>query len=78
MRAQEHRLDLSRLPKALRQRLERELSTPKYEAPGQKIVETKKTIKKRLGVSPDLADGANIAMYSVPNPKGEIISSGRW
>jgi hypothetical protein len=78
IRAQEHRLDLSRLDPKLRKRLERELSTPKYEAPGQKIVETKKKIKARLGESPDLADGANIAMYTVINPKGEIISSGRW
>lgn len=77
-RAQKKTLDLSRIEPKLRQRLERELSTPTYEAPGVKIVETKKSIKKRLGVSPDLADGANLAMYNVPNPKDEIISSGRW
>jgi hypothetical protein len=78
VRAQRKTLDLSRLEAKLRKRLERELSTPTYEAPGYKIVESKKSIKKRLSVSPDLADGANIAMYNVPNPKGEIISSGRW
>lgn len=78
LRAQEKRLDLSRIEKGLRKRLERELATPKYEAPGQKVVETKKSIKKRLGQSPDLADGANIAMFNVANPKQDIISAGRW
>jgi hypothetical protein len=70
-RARERRLDLSRLPKELRERLERELSSPKYKAPGQKIVEDKATMKKRLGYSPDLADGSNLAFYEAP-VKGSV------
>lgn len=62
-RAKEKRLDLSRLRKEIRERLERELSAPKYKAPGQKIVEEKSQMKIRLGYSPDLADGANLAFY---------------
>lgn len=62
-RARTKRLDLSRLRKDIRERLERELSAPKYKAPGHKIVEDKATMKKRLGYSPDLADGSNLAFY---------------
>lgn len=62
-RARTKRLDLSRLRKDIRERLERELSAPKYKAPGQKVVEDKAAMKKRLGYSPDLADGANLAFY---------------
>jgi hypothetical protein len=65
-RAREKRLDLSRLRKDIRERLEREMSAPKYKAPGQKIVEEKAQMKKRLGYSPDLADGANLAFYQEP------------
>ena len=60
-RAREKRLDLSRLRQDIRQRLERELSAPKYKAPGQKVVEDKAQMKTRLGYSPDLADGMNLA-----------------
>jgi len=60
-RAREKRLDLSRLRKEIRERLERELSAPKYKAPGQKVVEDKAQMKARLGYSPDLADGMNLA-----------------
>lgn len=62
-RAQEKRLDYSRVRQDIRQRLEREWSAPKYKAPGYKIVEEKEKMKKRLGYSPDLADGANLAFY---------------
>lgn len=65
-RAKEKRLDLSRLRKDIRERLERELSAPKYKAPGQKVVEDKAQMKKRLGYSPDLADGMNLAFYQAP------------
>lgn len=68
-RARSKRLDLSRLRKDIRERLERELSAPKYKAPGQKVVEDKATMKKRLGYSPDLADGANLAFYQEPEPR---------
>lgn len=62
-RAQEKRLDYSRVRQDIRQRLEREWSAPKYKAPGYKIVEEKEKMKARLGYSPDLADGANLAFY---------------
>ena len=67
-RAKEKRLDLSRLRKDVRERLERELSAPKYKAPGQKVVEDKAKMKERLGYSPDLADGLNLAFYSGEQP----------
>lgn len=62
-RAQEKRLDYSRVRQDIRLRLEREWSAPSYKAPGQKVVEPKADMKKRLGYSPDLADGANLAFY---------------
>lgn len=65
-RAQEKRLDYSRLRQDIRLKLEREWSTPKYKSPGYKIVEEKEKMKKRLGYSPDLADGANLAFYQKP------------
>ena len=61
-RAKEHRLDLSRIPKEMRDKLIRELSSPKYSVKsGKKTVEEKSEMKKRLGVSPDLADTVNLA-----------------
>lgn len=70
VRAREKRLDLSRLRKDIRERLERELSAPKYKSPGQKIVEDKAQMKTRLGYSPDLADGCNLAFAPAPKKKG--------
>lgn len=64
-RAREKRLDLSWLRQDIRERLKRELSAPKYKAPGQKIVEPKAETKSRLGQSPDLADGLNLAFAPV-------------
>lgn len=72
-RSSTKRLDLSRLRKDIRERLERELSAPKYKAPGQKVVEDKATMKKRLGYSPDLADGANLAFYQEPVVNDRIL-----
>jgi hypothetical protein len=69
-RAQEKRLDFSRLRQDIRVKLEREWSTPKYKAPGYKVVEEKEKMKARLGFSPDLADGANLAFYSVQQTIG--------
>lgn len=69
-RAKSKRLDLSRLRKDIRERLVRELSAPKYKAPGHKIVEAKAEMKTRLGYSPDLADGANLTFYSPPTVGG--------
>jgi hypothetical protein len=65
-RAQEKRLDCSRLRQDIRRNLEREWSAPKYRSPGYKIVEEKEKMKVRLGYSPDLADGANLAFYQKP------------
>lgn len=77
LRAQRKALDLSRLDPKMRRNLERELSTPTYKAPGQKVVEEKEQIKKRLdGASPDLADGANLAFYQPPI-KGVVRVAGR-
>lgn len=65
-RARERRLDLSRLPADLRRRLVKELSAPKYRIEaGKKIVEEKAKMKERLGYSPDLADGVNLAFAPV-------------
>ena len=72
-RAQEKRLDYSRLRQDIRVKLEREWSAPKYKAPGYKIVEEKEKMKKRLGYSPDLADGANLAFYAEPT-KGKALN----
>jgi hypothetical protein len=72
-RARDKRLDLSRLRKDVRDRLERELSAPKYKSPGQKVVEDKATMKARLGYSPDLADSCNLAYYD-DEGKGKFFS----
>lgn len=81
-RAQEKRLDYSRLRQDIRVKLEREWSAPKYKAPGYKIVEEKEKMKKRLGYSPDLADGANLAFYSVAQHKAgkpiAVTQVNRW
>ena len=62
--ARRRELDLSRLPRDIREQLERELTTPRW-APnnsGAKQVESKDEIKKRLGgESPNLADACNLA-----------------
>lgn len=68
-RAKDKRLDLSRLRRDMRERLEREFSAPKYKAPGQKVVEEKSQMKIRLGYSPDLADGANLAFAPPDKPR---------
>jgi hypothetical protein len=75
-RAQEKRLDYSRIRQDIRQRLEREWSTPKYKSPGYKVVEEKEKMKARLGYSPDLADGANLAFYQEPSQGAWGVS--RW
>lgn len=72
-RARDKRLDLSRLRKDIREQLEKELSAPKYKSPGQKVVEDKAQMKSRLGYSPDLADGCNLAFYEGGKP-GKIVT----
>lgn len=63
--ARERRLDLSRVPRDLREKAIRELGTPKYknDSRGRKVVEPKDQIKSRLGASPDLADAINLSLY---------------
>ena len=74
VRVKDKRFDCSRLRKDLRERLEREMSAPKYKAPGQKVVEPKETMKSRLGYSPDLADGANLAFYEAkPSASFQVV-----
>src|SRR5207302_3344268 len=77
VRAKEKKLDLSRLRKEIRDRLERELSAPKYKSPGQKIVEDKSQMKARLGYSPDLADGLNLA-FAPDSVQVSTFTPGRW
>ena len=72
-RVREKRFDLSRLPQEVRTRMERELSAPKYKAPGQKVVEDKAQMKARLGYSPDLADGCNLAFAPSHKPVWRLI-----
>jgi len=63
-RVREKNLDMSRLPMEIRRTLVKELATPMYKVVGgKKVVEDKSETKKRLGASPDLADGFNLAFY---------------
>jgi intein/homing endonuclease len=64
-RAMAMEMDFSRLTPDIRQRLVKELSLPRYEndSKGRKVVDEKKTIKKNLKYSPDLADGWNLTIY---------------
>ncbi len=63
-RAKDGNLDLSRLDMDVRRKLQKELGTPMYKvSSGKKVVEDKSETKKRLGSSPDLADGFNLAFY---------------
>lgn len=63
-RAKIKNLDISRLPPDIRRKLIKELSTPMYKIRGgKKVVEEKDETKKRLGESPDLADGFNLSFY---------------
>lgn len=77
LRAQSKRLDLSKLRRSIRVKLERELAAPRYEALDQKVVESKKAMKKRLDYSPDLADAANLSFYDPPVPISFIKVTGR-
>lgn len=69
-RIRDKELDLSPLPRELRDKLVHELSAPKYKVDnsGRKVVEPKEETKKTLGFSPDVADGFNLAYGHV----------GRW
>lgn len=69
-RARDKQLDFSRLPRDIRERLIKELATPKWrpDSAGRKVVDDKDAIKKVLGFSPDLADGWNLANYK-PRPR---------
>jgi phage terminase large subunit len=57
-------VDYSRLPPDIKKALVKELTMPTYEVRGgKKVVEPKEKMKNRLKVSPDLADGFNLAFY---------------
>jgi phage terminase large subunit len=64
-RFKDREIDYSRLEPDLKRALTKELSAPMYEvnSKGKKVVEDKAKMKKRLGESPDLADGFNLAFY---------------
>jgi hypothetical protein len=70
-RAMKGQMDLSRLPKPVRDRLENQLLTPAYKLlPGGAVqVEPKEDIKKRLKRSPDDADALLVCYYD-----GEVWS----
>lgn len=73
-RAKAQNMDLSRLPPDIRRKLMKELSTPLYKVTGgKKVVEDKSDTKKRLGESPDLADGLNLSYYE-GKPKARFYS----
>lgn len=73
-RVKEKNVDLSRIDMDIRRRLEKELAVPMYKVVGgKKVVEDKSEIKKRLGASPDLADGFNLAFYE-GKPKAKFYS----
>ena len=64
-RFKDKEIDYSRLPLEIKRVLTKELATPLYKinSKGKKVVEEKADIKKRLGASPDVADGFNLCFY---------------
>ncbi len=62
-RADEGRLDLSRLPADMLRLIQRQVMSPtwKLDSAGRRVVEPKADTKKRLGRSPDDADALNLA-----------------
>ncbi len=68
-------MDLSRLPEAVRNRLEDQLLTPAYKIlpSGTQAVESKDDIKKRLKRSPDDADSLLVSYLDVPTYSPTIL-----
>jgi hypothetical protein len=68
-------IDLSRLSPDVRTRLRQQLLAPTYRlnGAGQKVVERKDEMKKRLGRSPDDADGFNISHYDIGTSTGVML-----
>jgi hypothetical protein len=68
-RADEGRLDLSRLSPESRNLLRRQVMSPtwKLDSEGRRVVEPKADTKKRIGRSPDDADALNLAFAAKPN-----------
>lgn len=69
-RAQEGRIDVSRLDKETRLLLKRQFMAPKWklDSQGRRVVEPKDDTKKRIGRSPDDADAFNLAFATPPPP----------
>lgn len=75
-RVRDKNIDMSRLDMEIRRTLVKELSTPMYKVVGgKKVVEDKSETKKRLGASPDLADGFNLAFYE---SKKKVATFNSW
>lgn len=70
-RFKDKEIDFSRLLPDIKRILTKELATPLYKvnSKGKKVVEEKADIKKRLGASPDLADGFNLSFYEPKQAK---------
>lgn len=70
-RANEGRLDLSRIPPAIRLELRRQAMAPtwKLDSQGRRVVEDKGKTKERLKRSPDGMDAVNLAYAPVPRRK---------
>ena len=69
--------DLSLLPADVRRDLILELIVPRWKpnSRGQKVVENKDDIKKRLGTSPDIAEACCLSFYAEAAPDMDFSSS---
>ena len=76
-RFKDKEIDFSRLSPDIKRILTKELATPLYSvnSKGKKVVEDKPQIKKRLGASPDLADGFNLTFYESVEATASVTAS---
>jgi hypothetical protein len=72
------KLDLSRLPRRVRNRLRSQALAPQWAptADGRRQVEPKKDTKKRIGRSPDGMDAVNLAYWEPPATFGSVSAIG--
>jgi hypothetical protein len=68
-------VNLSRLPRADRERIGAELLAPKWklDAAGRRVVEPKEETKKTLTRSPDSADAVNLCYHEAPNTTVSLV-----